>query len=178
MEGLSLSASDEMRSLSPISDELSLSSEDSGGVIMASEIPDLIVNTMHSLNSLSQVLHGLCKSIDLFPKEVAQSICVLMHFMDIVTTTGLAAECISWDNTGEVRDSLTFSYHHLLSSICPDRAHLAGTASEQCPEAETASSCPPISEGALTLDRGKEVRSPSLDASPGATTPLTTTQAH
>ena len=45
LEGLSLSASDGVRSLSPTSDGLSSSSEGSGSAITASEILDLIIDT-------------------------------------------------------------------------------------------------------------------------------------
>ena len=65
------------------------------------------------------------------------------------------------------RDSLALSCHQLFSSICPEEAYLAGTASF----------CPPIREGASTLDRGEEIICPSLDASLGASKPLTATQA-
>jgi len=178
LEELSLSASDGVRSLSPTSDDLFSSFEGSGGVITAFEILDLIVDTTLSLDTLSQVLHKLHEPVNLIPEEVVQFIGALMCAMDIITTTSLMAECVSWDNTGEVRNSMALSCHQLLSSICPEGAYLTGTASGQCLEAETASSYPPISEGASTLDRGEKVISSFLDTSSGASKPLTATQAH
>ena len=70
LEGLSLSASDGMRSLSPTSDSLSSSSEGSGSAIAASGIPDLVVDTALSLDTLSLALHEPQEPVDLFPAEV------------------------------------------------------------------------------------------------------------
>ena len=95
LEKLSLSVSDGVRSISPTSDDLSSSSEGSGGVIAVSEILDLIIDTVLSLDTLSQALHELREPVNLLPGEVAQFIGTLMCAMDIITTTGLAAECIS-----------------------------------------------------------------------------------
>ena len=53
LEGLSLSASDEVRSISPTSDDLSSSSEGSSGAIAVSEILDLVIDTALSLDTLS-----------------------------------------------------------------------------------------------------------------------------
>ena len=61
-----------------------------------------------SLDTLSQALHELREPVDLFP-GVSLFVGVLMRAMDIITTTGLAAECVSWDDTGEARDSLVLS---------------------------------------------------------------------
>ena len=62
---------------------------------MASEIPDLVVNTVLSLDTLLQVLHEPCEPVDLLPVEVAQFIGALMCAMGIITTTGPTAECVS-----------------------------------------------------------------------------------
>ena len=88
LEGLSLFASDGVRSISPTSVGLSSSSEGSGGAIAVSEIPDLIVDTALSLNTLLQVLHELWEPVDLFPE----------------------------DDTREVRDFLALSCRQLFSS--------------------------------------------------------------
>ena len=69
----------------------------------------------------------------------------------------VAVHVLVRNKEAEIRDSLALSCHQLVSSICPEEAYLAGTASGHCPEAATASSCPPVSEGALTLDRREEV---------------------
>ena len=94
-----------------------------------------------------------------------------MCVMDIITTTGLMAECVSWDDTGEVRDSLALSCCQLFSSICPEGAYLAGTASRQNLEAATASSCPPIGEGASTLG-GRRLSLPPSTLHRGHQNPL------
>ena len=71
---------------------------------------------------VSFTLRDALSSVELFPAEVSLFIGALMHAMDVITTTGLAAECVSWDDTGEVRDSLALSYCQLFSSICPEGA--------------------------------------------------------
>ena len=73
-------------------------------------------------------------SIDLSQTEVAMFIGALMQSMDVITSMGLAAECVSWNGTGEVRESLAHSCRSLLSSICPEGASSMSPSSGASPE--------------------------------------------
>ena len=90
--------------------------------MMADDIPDAIVDSALSLDAISWFLHGNGDVIELSTTDVAMYISALMHAMDVITETSLAAECVSWDDTGEVRESLALSCGSLLSSICYEGA--------------------------------------------------------
>ena len=49
---------------------------------------------------LSWFLHENRDIIELSTTDIAMYIGALMRAMDVITTTGLAAECVSWDTTG------------------------------------------------------------------------------
>ena len=100
-----------------------------------------------------------------------------MRAMDVITTTGLAAECISWNNTGEVRESLALSCQSLLSSICPEGALSLSSSSRVNPEVVLDLAGGPL--GTLfTSDRGNRGNPPAPEVMSGASKPLTPMQAH
>ena len=176
LEGLFLSVSGGVRSLSPTSDNLSLSSKGSGGAIAASEIPDLVVNTTLAVNTLLQVLHELREPVDLFPEEVAQFLGSLMRAMHIITSTSLVAECVSWNGTGEVRESLALSCWSLLSSICPEGALSMSSSSGANPDVALDLTGGP-SRTLFTSDGSNRGTSPAPEVTSGASQPLTPMQA-
>ena len=99
-----------------------ISSEEVETAMTADDVPDAMVDSALSLDALSQFLYENHDAIDLSTTDIAMYIGAIMRAMNVITTTGLAAECVSWDTTGEVREALAHSCKSLLSSICPEGA--------------------------------------------------------
>ena len=157
--------------------EISLiSSEGVESAMTADDVPDAMVDSALSLDVLSRFLYENRDVIDLSTTDVAMYIGALMRAMDAITATGLAAECVSWDTTGEVRKALADSCKSLFSSICPEGAFSTVSSSDESREVETVptgipSGTPFTSAGS---DRGIP---PAPEALSGASNPLTPTQA-
>ena len=146
-------------------------------MIMASEILDLIVDTALSLDSLSQALHELQEPVNLLLEEVAQFIGALMCAMDVITSTSLVAECVSWDNTGEVRESLALSCRSLLSSICSEGVLSSSSSSVANPEVVLNLTGGPLGTP-FTSNRSNRDNPPAPEIMSEASLLLTLTQAH
>ena len=129
-----------------------------------------------TLDTLSRFLHMNRDSIDLSQTEVAMFIGALMWAMDIIMSMGLTAECISWDGTGEVRESLAHSCQSLLSSICPEGVSSMSSSSGASPEVVLDLTYDPSGTSSTSAEsvRGNP---PAPEVKSGASQPLTPTQA-
>jgi len=100
----------------------------------------------------------------------------IMRAMDIITETGLVAECVSWDDTGKVRESLALSCRSLLSSICSEEALSTSSSSGVIPDVAPIPTGDP--SGTLsTSDGSNRGNPPAPEVLSGASKPLTPTQA-
>ena len=100
----------------------------------------------------------------------------IMRAMDVIAETGLAAECVSWDDTGEVRESLALSCRSLLSSICSEGALSMSSLSVVIPDVAPVVTGDP-SGTSFTSDGGNRGNPPAPEVLSGASKPLTLTQA-
>ena len=97
--------------------------------------------------------------------------------MHIITTTGLAAECVSWDTTGEVREALAHSCKSLLSSICPEGASSSAPSSDKSLGVGAVPTDAPTGTSSTSAG-GERGIPPAPRVSSGVSQPLTPAQAH
>jgi len=153
-----------------------VSSEEVETAMTADDVPDTMVDSALSLDALSRFLHENRDIIELSTTDIAMYIGAIMRAMDVIAETGLTAECVSWDDTGEVRESLALSCRSLLSSICPEGALSTSSSSVVIPDVAPVFTSD-SSGTSFTSDGSNRGNPPASKVLSGASKPLTHTQA-
>ena len=153
-----------------------VSSEEVETAMTADDVPDTMVDSALSLDALSWFLHENRDIIELSTTDIAMYIGAIMRVMDVIAETGLAAKCVSWDDTGEVRESLALSCRSLLSSICPEGALSTSSLSVVIPDVAPVFAGDPLGTS-FTSDGGNRGNPPASEVLSGASKPRTPTQA-
>ena len=153
-----------------------ISSEEVEIAMMADDMPNAMVNSALSLNALSQFFYENCDIIELSTSDVAMYIGALIRAMDVITATGLVAECVSCDTTDKVTKALADSCKSLLSSICPEGAFSTVPSSGKSLEVGTVPTDDPSGTPLTSAGSDKDIP-PAPEALSRASKPLTPSQA-
>ena len=95
------------------------SSRASASTVSIGDLPSLLIEGAIMLMSISSLLCSSGEVVHLDSTKTAMFVGAVMHTLDALASTGVAASCVDLDGTGEARNNLRQSCIDLLSSLTP-----------------------------------------------------------
>jgi len=123
-------------------------------MVLIGDLPSLLIDGAIMLVSISSLLCSSGEVVHLNSTETAMFVGAVMHTLNALASTGVAASCVDLDDTGEARDNLCQSCIDLLSTLTPvgeSSTSIAADSISSLPGLSTA----PILEAASPLEESQ-----------------------